>query len=131
MRSRKRLILSAISSPESSCRKCRPVTSSGPSACGKSSLKRVANVLWSNTSSSLPHTRSVGNFDRLSSRSSHKRDWTTRAWLLRFLEALGHRGPVMVAGHDIGGGVAQHLMVAKEVEVPRVAVVNGIMYDSW
>jgi pimeloyl-ACP methyl ester carboxylesterase len=37
------------------------------------------------------------------------------AWLLRFLEAL----------------VAQHLMLAKDVEVPRVAVVNGIMYDSW
>jgi Glutathione S-transferase, C-terminal domain/Alpha/beta hydrolase family len=53
------------------------------------------------------------------------------AWLLRFLEALGHRGPVMVAGHDIGGGVAQQLMLAKEVEVPRLAVVNGIMYDSW
>jgi pimeloyl-ACP methyl ester carboxylesterase len=53
------------------------------------------------------------------------------AWLVRFLEALGHRGPVMVAGHDIGGGVAQHLMLANKVEVPRVAVVNGIMYDSW
>ena len=37
----------------------------------------------------------------------------------------------MVAGHDIGGGVAQHLMLAKEAEVPCLAVVNGIMYDSW
>ena len=36
------------------------------------------------------------------------------AWLVRFLEALGHKGPVMVAGHDIGGGVAQHLMLAKK-----------------
>jgi len=53
------------------------------------------------------------------------------AWLLRFLAALRHTGPVMVAGHDIGGGVAQHLMLAKQVIVPRVAVVNGIMYDSW
>ena len=53
------------------------------------------------------------------------------AWLLRFLEALGHRGPVMVAGHDIGGGVAQQLMLTKGLEVPRLAVVNGIMYDSW
>jgi pimeloyl-ACP methyl ester carboxylesterase len=53
------------------------------------------------------------------------------AWLIGFLQALAHQGPVMVAGHDIGGGVAQHLMLAKEVEVPRVAVVNGIMYDSW
>ena len=53
------------------------------------------------------------------------------AWLVQFLDALGHKGPVMVAGHDIGGGVAQHLMLANKVEVPRVAVVNGIMYDSW
>src|SRR6201981_1982907 len=35
------------------------------------------------------------------------------AWLVRFLEALGHMGPVMVAGHDIGGGGAQALVVAK------------------
>ena len=51
------------------------------------------------------------------------------AWLLRFLEALGHKGPVMVAGHDIGGGVAQHLMLAGTAQVPRAAVVNGIMYE--
>ena len=53
------------------------------------------------------------------------------AWLVHFLGALGHKGPVMVAGHDIGGGVAQQVMLAGEVEVPRVAVVNGVMYDSW
>jgi pimeloyl-ACP methyl ester carboxylesterase len=53
------------------------------------------------------------------------------AWLIRFLQALGHKGPVMVAGHDIGGGVAQHLILAKRAEVPCLAVVNGIMYDSW
>jgi pimeloyl-ACP methyl ester carboxylesterase len=53
------------------------------------------------------------------------------AWLPHFLEALGHRGPVRVAGHDIGGGVAQHFMLANKVEVPRLAVVNGVMYDSW
>jgi pimeloyl-ACP methyl ester carboxylesterase len=53
------------------------------------------------------------------------------AWLLRFLEALGHKGPVMVAGHDIGGGVAQHFMLANKEDVPRLAVVNGVMYDSW
>lgn len=53
------------------------------------------------------------------------------AWLVRFLEVLRHSGTVMVAGHDIGGGVAQHLMLAGDVEVTRVAVVNGVMYDSW
>jgi pimeloyl-ACP methyl ester carboxylesterase len=53
------------------------------------------------------------------------------AWLPRFLEALAHKGPTMVAGHDIGGGVAQHLMLAGAVDVPRVALVNSVMYDSW
>jgi pimeloyl-ACP methyl ester carboxylesterase len=53
------------------------------------------------------------------------------AWLERFLGALDHEGPVMVAGHDIGGGVAQHLMLGRKLEVPRMAVVNGVMYDSW
>ena len=37
----------------------------------------------------------------------------------------------MVAGYDIGGGVAQHLILAKEAEVPCLTAVNGIMYDSW
>ena len=100
MRSRKRLIFSAISAPESSCRKCRPVTSSGPSACGNNSLKRVANVLWSNTSSSLPHTRSVGSFDFFSSRSSHSKRANPRA-----LSSSGiQRGQVHVRRRDPGSG---------------------------
>jgi pimeloyl-ACP methyl ester carboxylesterase len=53
------------------------------------------------------------------------------AWLVRFLDVLGHKGPVMVAGHDIGGGVAQHLLIDGAVEVSRLALVNAVMYDSW
>jgi len=53
------------------------------------------------------------------------------AWLVRFLGAIGHRGPVMVAGHDIGGGVAQHLLASGAVEVSHLALVNAVMYDSW
>src|SRR5258705_7856987 len=53
------------------------------------------------------------------------------AWLVRLLSALGHKGAVMVAGHDIGGGVAQHLMLPNKGEGPGGAVVNGIMYHSW
>jgi pimeloyl-ACP methyl ester carboxylesterase len=37
----------------------------------------------------------------------------------------------MVAGHDIGGGVAQHLLISRAVEVRRLALVNAVMYDSW
>ena len=37
----------------------------------------------------------------------------------------------MVVGHDIGGGVAQHLFVSRAVDVPRLALVNAVMYDSW
>lgn len=53
------------------------------------------------------------------------------AWLVRFLGALGHKGSLMVAGHDIGGGVAQHLLTSGTVEVSRLALVNAVMYDSW
>ena len=53
------------------------------------------------------------------------------AWLVRFLRAMGNDGPVMVAGHDIGGGVAQHLLISRVVDVPRLALVNAVMFDSW
>jgi pimeloyl-ACP methyl ester carboxylesterase len=53
------------------------------------------------------------------------------AWLVMFLDALGKEGRVMVAGHDIGGAVAQHLLISPEVEVARLALVNACTYDSW
>lgn len=53
------------------------------------------------------------------------------AWVERFLRALGHDGPVGIAGHDIGGGIAQHLVVKGTTEVSRFALVNAVMYDSW
>jgi len=53
------------------------------------------------------------------------------AWVVRFLDAMGNKGPVMVAGHDIGGGVAQHLLISRAVDVPRLALVNAVTYDSW
>jgi pimeloyl-ACP methyl ester carboxylesterase len=53
------------------------------------------------------------------------------SWLVRFLDAMGKKGPAMVAGHDIGGGVAQHLLISCALDVPRLALVNAVMYDSW
>jgi pimeloyl-ACP methyl ester carboxylesterase len=52
-------------------------------------------------------------------------------WLVHFLDAIGNKGPVMVAGHDIGGGVAQHLLISQLLDVPRLALVNAVTYDSW
>jgi pimeloyl-ACP methyl ester carboxylesterase len=52
-------------------------------------------------------------------------------WLVRFLGAMGNEGPVMVAGHDIGGGVAQHFLFNGAIDVSRLALVNAVMYDSW
>jgi pimeloyl-ACP methyl ester carboxylesterase len=52
-------------------------------------------------------------------------------WVARFASALGISGPVAVAGHDIGGAVAQHLLVHDLLEVPRLALVNSVTYDSW
>ncbi|WP_371526534.1 alpha/beta hydrolase [Streptomyces sp. NBC_01283] len=52
-------------------------------------------------------------------------------WVARFASALGISGPVAVAGHDIGGAVAQHLLVHGRLEVSRLALVNSVTYDSW
>jgi pimeloyl-ACP methyl ester carboxylesterase len=52
-------------------------------------------------------------------------------WVVRFASALGLSGPIAVAGHDIGGVVAQHLLVHGLLEVPRLALVNSVLYDSW
>jgi pimeloyl-ACP methyl ester carboxylesterase len=53
------------------------------------------------------------------------------AWLVRFHAALGGAEPVAVAGHDIGGAVAQRALVAEGFEVGRLALVNSVTYDSW
>jgi pimeloyl-ACP methyl ester carboxylesterase len=52
-------------------------------------------------------------------------------WVVRFLRAIDITGPVAVAGHDIGGGIAQYLLVDGKVEVSRLALVNAVMFDSW
>ncbi|GGR23372.1 alpha/beta fold hydrolase [Streptomyces roseolus] len=52
-------------------------------------------------------------------------------WVARFASALGLSGPVAVAGHDIGGAVAQHLLVHDRLDVSRLALVNSVTYDSW
>ena len=48
----------------------------------------------------------------------------------RALAAVGVDGPYAVAGHDIGGAVAQHL-AAHDERVTRLALVNSVLYDSW
>ena len=48
----------------------------------------------------------------------------------RFLHAVGATGLVTVAGHDIGGAVAQHL-AAFDPSVERLVLMNSVLYDSW
>ncbi len=52
-------------------------------------------------------------------------------WVTRFVSALRLSGPVAVAGHDIGGAVAQHLLAHDRLAVSRLALVNSVLYDSW
>ncbi|MEV4124787.1 alpha/beta hydrolase [Nocardia sp. NPDC049707] len=52
-------------------------------------------------------------------------------WVSRFVEALGLPEPLNVVGHDIGGAIAQCLLVGSDVEVGRLALVNSVTYDSW
>lgn len=52
-------------------------------------------------------------------------------WVIRFASALDLSGPIAVAGHDIGGAIAQHLLAHDRLEVSRLALVNSVLYDSW
>lgn len=53
------------------------------------------------------------------------------AWVRRFVSAMGITGPIFLGGHDIGGAVAQHLLVHEGLDVSRLALVNSVLYDSW
>jgi pimeloyl-ACP methyl ester carboxylesterase len=53
------------------------------------------------------------------------------AWVERFLDALGADPPLRVAGHDIGGAIAQRLALRGTRAVARLALVNSVTYDSW
>lgn len=52
-------------------------------------------------------------------------------WVLRFLRTLGVDRHVSVGGHDIGGAIAQHVLVSDSLDVDAFALVNGVSYDSW
>lgn len=52
-------------------------------------------------------------------------------WVTRFAAAMGLTGRIGVAGHDIGGAIAQHLLARERLDVSRLALVNSFLYDSW
>ncbi len=52
-------------------------------------------------------------------------------FVLRVTDALGIKAPFALAGHDIGGAVAQQVAVRGEGRVSRLALVNSVLYDSW
>lgn len=53
------------------------------------------------------------------------------AWVDELLDALGAGWEVLVAGHDIGGAITQHLAVHGARRPARFALVNAVTYDSW
>jgi pimeloyl-ACP methyl ester carboxylesterase len=53
------------------------------------------------------------------------------SWVTRFVERLNPATLAGVAGHDIGGAVAQRLLVTDGLDVDRLALVNSVTYDSW
>ena len=53
------------------------------------------------------------------------------AWLVRFLDSLGHKGPEMIAGRDIGGGVAQHLLIGRSGRYSAPGPGECSLVRSW
>ncbi|MFB9388394.1 alpha/beta fold hydrolase [Streptomyces coeruleoprunus] len=70
--------------------------------------------------------RSAGELDARSATVPALADWVRR-----FAAAVGADEPLRVAGHDIGGAIAQHLAVGGDTDVARLALVNSVTYDSW
>jgi pimeloyl-ACP methyl ester carboxylesterase len=70
-------------------------------------------------------------------RSEGELDTTTASvpalssWLTRFVQALAPTRVLGVAGHDIGGAVAQRLVVTESADYTRLALANSVTYDSW
>jgi pimeloyl-ACP methyl ester carboxylesterase len=52
-------------------------------------------------------------------------------WVAEFMRVLGPAPLAGVAGHDIGGAIAQRLLVTGDVRVERLALINSVTYDSW
>jgi pimeloyl-ACP methyl ester carboxylesterase len=52
-------------------------------------------------------------------------------WVVRFVDALSPTSLAGVAGHDIGGAIAQRLLISGELDIARIALVNSVTYDSW
>jgi pimeloyl-ACP methyl ester carboxylesterase len=53
------------------------------------------------------------------------------AWVAEFTRVLSPSALAGVAGHDIGGAIAQRLLITGEVRVERIALINSVTYDSW
>lgn len=70
--------------------------------------------------------RSLGELDLESARVP-----ALATWVERFADALELETWAGVAGHDIGGAIAQHLCVRGGRCVERLALVNSVTYSSW
>ena len=46
-------------------------------------------------------------------------------WVVEFLRALRIDEPILLAGHDIGGGIAQHILVDEKIRVEKLALVES------
>lgn len=51
--------------------------------------------------------------------------------ILRAADMLKVGDHFFIAGHDIGGAVAQHITAFNQNRVRKLALVNSVLYDSW
>jgi pimeloyl-ACP methyl ester carboxylesterase len=51
--------------------------------------------------------------------------------ILRAADMLEVGDTFFLAGHDIGGAVAQHITAFSQNRVRKLALVNSVLYDSW
>ena len=76
----------------------------------------------------IPDLLGYGYSDK---RDAFDRAVTVQAGMLKtLLDELGI-SPLCVVGHDIGGAVAQRLVVAHPEQVRKLMLIDSVLYDSW
>lgn len=94
------------------------------------------SLLWRHVQRSLSTHRDVLAVDLIGYGSSEKPEDVDPSvanqarWLATFIAACDV-GPVVLVGHDIGGGVAQLVAAHHPALVERLVLVDTIAYDSW
>lgn len=96
----------------------------------------TSSHLWETVVPQVPDGHRIVVFDLLGFGRSDRplgRDLSIKAHadrVIQLLDALGINYACVV-GHDLGGGIAQHLAIRHPTRVSRLCLINSVAFDDW